>query len=42
MEALIIEIVIAWMVRRVYENGDTEFTYVHENNDWNKYKRATV
>ena len=28
--------------RRVYENGDTEFTYVHENNDWNKYKRATV
>lgn len=28
--------------RRVYGNSEVEFTYVHENNRWSMYKRATV
>lgn len=28
--------------RRVFDNGEVEFTYNHKDNEWNKYKRATV
>ncbi|WP_278627764.1 glycosyltransferase [Thomasclavelia cocleata] len=28
--------------RRVYENGESEFTYVHEISRWSMFKRATV